>query len=243
MIEFFKRLYKYNQETFLTELYNALEERKKMMVVTANPETMMIGVQDQEFKELLMDNVTTIVADGIGVVKAANYININIPERIPGVLLAEKLLEYGNDLKRSIYLLGAKEEVILEMKQLILSNYPHLTYLGGMNGYVKDKDEAFNEIAKSKPDIVLVALGIPSQEKLIFKHINQFDHGIFVGVGGSFDVISGLKKRAPSIFIKLNLEWLYRITKEPSRMKRFYHSNIKFMKEVRKLRRETNTHD
>lgn len=75
----------------------------------------------------------------------------------------------------------------------------------------------FEKIAKEKPDIVLVALGIPLQEKLIYKHLDQFNKGIFVGVGGSFDVISGHKKRAPKIFIKLNLEWLYRILKEPKR--------------------------
>ena len=94
-----------------------------------------------------------------------------------------------------------------------------------------------NEVlSKEKPDIVLVALGIPLQEKLIYKHLNKFDKGIFVGVGGSFDVISGHKKRAPKIFIKLNLEWLYRILKEPKRLKRFYDSNVKFLFKVKKYK-------
>ena len=83
-------------------------------------------------------------------------------------------------------------------------------------------------------DIVLVALGMPIQEKLIYKHLNEFDKGIFVGVGGSFDVLSGTKKRAPEFFIQHNLEWLYRITKEPSRLKRFYNNNIKFLFNVNK---------
>ena len=89
---------------------------------------------------------------------------------------------------------------------------------------------------KQKPDIILVAWGIPAQEKLIYKHLDKFDKGIFVGVGGSFDVISGHKKRAPKIFIKLNLEWLYRIIKEPKRLKRFYDSNVKFLFKVRRYR-------
>ena len=70
--------------------------------------------------------------------------------------------------------------------------------------------------------------------KLIYKHLNEFDKGIFVGVGGSFDVLSGTKKRAPEFFIQHNLEWLYRITKEPSRLKRFYNNNIKFLFNVNK---------
>ena len=74
------------------------------------------------------------------------------------------------------------------------------------------------------------------QEELIYKHLNKFNKGIFVGVGGSFDVISGCKKRAPKIFIKMNLEWLYRIIKEPSRFKRFYNNNIKFIFNIKKYK-------
>ena len=74
-----------------------------------------------------------------------------------------------------------------------------------------------------------MALGIPKQETLIYKHLDEFEKGIFVGVGGSFDVICGLKKRAPKIFIKLKLEWLYRILKEPKRLKRFYQSHVKYL--------------
>jgi len=92
----------------------------------------------------------------------------------------------------------------------------------------------FEEIASLKPDVCLVALGIPVQEKLIYKHLDKFEKGIFVGVGGSFDVISGTKKRAPEFFIKCNLEWLYRIAKEPKRLKRFYNSNVKFIFAVKK---------
>ena len=94
---------------------------------------------------------------------------------------------------------------------------------------------AFKEIIKCKPDIVLVALGMPQQEELIYKYLDKFKKGIFVGVGGSFDVLSGTIKRAPKIFIKLNLEWLYRILKEPKRLKRFYNNNIKFILKIKKI--------
>ena len=75
---------------------------------------------------------------------------------------------------------------------------------------------------------------IPAQEKLIYQHLKDFNKGIFVGVGGSFDVLSGTKQRAPQFFIKYNLEWLYRIAKEPKRIKRFYNNNVKFILKLKK---------
>ena len=105
-----------------------------------------------------------------------------------------------------------------------------------MNGYTKDKDLFFDEISKTKPDIVMVALGIPNQERLIYKHLNKFDKGVFIGVGGSFDVLSGYKKRAPKFFVNHNLEWLYRITKEPKRLKRFWNNNVLFIFKIRKYK-------
>ena len=92
------------------------------------------------------------------------------------------------------------------------------------------------KIVKKNPDICLVALGIPEQEKTIARHIKEAKKGIYIGVGGSFDVLSGEKKRAPKLFIKLNLEWLYRIIKEPKRLKRFWNNNVKFLLKIKKLK-------
>ena len=103
---------------------------------------------------------------------------------------------------------------------------------------MQDKDAVFDEIAAIQPDLVLVALGIPVQELLIGKHYDKFQKGVFIGVGGAFDVLSGMKKRAPAIFIRYNLEWLYRIVTEPKRIKRFYRSNIKFILKVKAMRKK-----
>ena len=232
MKELFDKLYNKSEESFYKILDKNLKENKKTFIVTANPETFMMSEKDTEMRDLLLDKETILVPDGIGIVKAARMINYDIKERIAGIDIANKLLELGNKQKKSIYLFGAKQEVIDSMKEVLKNNYPNLKLSGTANGYEKDKDKVFEKIAKAKPDIVLVALGIPLQEKLIYKHLNKFDKGIFVGVGGSFDVISGHKKRAPKLFIKLNLEWLYR--KEPKRIKRFYDSNVKFLFKVKK---------
>lgn len=236
MKELFNKLYNKEANSFYNILKKNLKNNKKMFVVTANPETFMISEKDEEMKQMLLDKDTTLVPDGIGIVKAARMINYDVKERIAGIDIANKLLEYGNELNKSIYLFGAKQEVIDSMKKVLKEKYHNLKILGTANGYQKNKDQVFEKIAKLKPDIVLVALGIPAQEKIIYKHLNKFNKGIFVGVGGSFDVISGYKKRAPQIFIKLNLEWLYRILKEPKRIKRFYDSNVKFLFKINKYK-------
>ena len=94
--------------------------------------------------------------------------------------------------------------------------------------------DSVEAIQALQPDLVLVALGVPAQEKLIARHLGNFSKGVFIGVGGSFDVLSGSKRRAPALFVKTNTEWLYRILREPSRLGRFYRNNIKFLGEVRK---------
>lgn len=236
MKKLFERLYKDNCKSFYKLLKEKLKNNKKTFIVTANPETFMKYKTDEELKKLLLDDNTVLVPDGIGIVKAAKSLKYNIKERITGIDIAEVLLEYGEELKKKIYLFGSKQEVIDSMQKVLEKKYPNLKLVGSSNGYVEDKDEVFEEIAKLSPDIVLVALGIPAQEKLIYKHLDKFKKGIFVGVGGSFDVISGHKKRAPKLFVDLNLEWLYRVAKEPKRIKRFYENNIKFMFEIKKLK-------
>ncbi|MDD7150690.1 MAG: WecB/TagA/CpsF family glycosyltransferase [Lachnospiraceae bacterium] len=236
MRKLFDKLYKKSAQSFYEILSDNLKNNKKTFVVTANPETFMISEKNEDVRKMLLDKETVMVPDGIGVLKAGKKIGYNIEERITGIDIANELLKFGNEQKKSIYLFGSKQEVIDSMKIVIKEQYPNLKLVGTSNGYVTDKDKVFDEIVKLEPDIVLVALGIPLQEMLIYKHLNRFKKGIFVGVGGSFDVMSGMKKRAPKIFIKLNLEWLYRIMKEPKRFKRFYNSNVKFILEIRKYK-------
>ncbi len=237
MEKYYKVMYKDSANSFYNLLEDYLVNNKKEFIVTANPETFMKSLEDKEVTKLLSDKNTLLVPDGIGIVKSSKMLGYDITERITGIDIAYELLKLGNKYHKKIYLFGSMQKVIDMMLEVLKKDYPNLVIVGSSNGYVNDKDKVFDEISKLKPDIVLVALGIPLQEKLIYKHLNKFDKGIFVGVGGSFDVISGYKKRAPKIFIKLNLEWLYRIIKEPKRIKRFFESNVKFMIYNYKLRK------
>ncbi len=234
MKKYITKLYKKSKESYYKILEKDLKNKNKKFIVTINPETLMIAEKDIELKEILEDDSVSFVPDGIGVVKATKMIGVDVKERIPGIEIAEKLFEFANESKKSLYLFGAKQEVLNNLKEKIEKNYSNIKLLGMTNGYVENKEEEFQKIIKKEPDIVLVALGIPAQEKLIYKYFKDFKKGIFVGVGGSFDVLSGTKKRAPQIFIKTNTEWLYRILKEPKRIKRFWDNNVKFIFKIRK---------
>lgn len=236
MKKLFEKLYKNDCKSYYEYIKKKLIDNRKLFIVTANPETFMYAETDYDIRKIFNDKNVSIVPDGIGVVKAARIVGFNVTERITGVDIAVKLLEICNELNKSLYLFGAKQEVIDLMKQKLKENYPNVKLVGSSNGYVTDKDKVMKKISDKKPDVVMVALGIPTQEKLIYKHLNKFEKGILIGVGGSFDVISGYKKRAPKLFIKTNTEWLYRIICEPNRLKRFWNSNVKFLLKIRKYK-------
>lgn len=238
MREYFEKIYKGTTEEFYNLVKENLINEKKTFVVTANPETIMIAEENKILKEAVLSTESIVIPDGIGIIKGAKMLGYNqIDKTITGIEFVKKLLEDCNKYKKSIFLFGAKKEVIDALVNRIKKEYICIEIVGVEDGYVEDKQAVFDIIKQKNPDVTLVALGIPNQEILIYNNLKDFDKGIFVGVGGSFDVLSGTKKRAPKIFIKLNLEWLYRITKEPKRMKRFFNSNIKYVNKIRKERK------
>jgi N-acetylglucosaminyldiphosphoundecaprenol N-acetyl-beta-D-mannosaminyltransferase len=229
MKEYLSNLYTGSKESYYNYLLDLLHDESKEFIITVNPETIMTAYKNDTIANILQDKSNSLVPDGIAVVKKAKQLGIPVKERITGVDISEYLLQKGNDLYKSIFLYGAKEEVVSDLVKVINKKYPNLDVLGYSNGYIEDQDQVFEIIKNLKPDICLVALGIPNQELIINKHLKEFSKGIFIGVGGTFDVLSGHKKRAPKIFIKCHLEWLYRLIKEPKRLKRFWQNNIKFM--------------
>lgn len=231
--EYLRRVFPGTAEEFCQKAGQAMVSGERLFVITANPEILMHAGEDPAIREMLLDEETAVVPDGISVVKAMNLLGFPAKERITGVDLAEKLLKLAGQQGKSVYLLGAKEEVVSALAKKLRDQYPQIQ-VRYKNGYGKDKDADFREIEALQPDLVLVALGVPAQEKLIARHLGQFQKGVFIGVGGSFDVLSGSKRRAPALFVKTNTEWLYRILREPSRLKRFYRNNVRFLGQVRR---------
>lgn len=229
MKDILEKIYSEEENIFYSILEDLLTTNKKKFIITVNPEIIMKSYKNIEIKEMLLNDNNILVPDGISIIKKAKQYNINIKERITGVDISSKALEICNKNKKSIYLFGSKKEVLDKLIININQKYPNINIVGFSDGYVEDKDKIMQEIISLSPDLILIALGVPNQELLINKYIEKAKKGVFIGVGGTFDVLSGCKKRAPKLFIKLNLEWLYRIICEPTRLKRFIQNNIVFM--------------
>ncbi|SFE11324.1 N-acetylglucosaminyldiphosphoundecaprenol N-acetyl-beta-D-mannosaminyltransferase [Lentibacillus persicus] len=197
-----------------------LEAEKKSFIVTANPEIVMQTREDPRYKKSVQ-SADYVTPDGVGVLMAAKYLKLPLKERIAGYDLMLDLLQYANEHKLSCYFLGAKEEVNEKAVAEVKKQFPAIHIAGRHHGYFDIDDETItSEIERSKADLVFVALGLPRQELWISRHIDKFSKGLFMGVGGSLDGLAGTFKRAPDIWIKLNLEWLYRLLKQPTRFKR-----------------------
>lgn len=205
---------------FVNQLKNHINSQQKAFVITANPEIVMKANEEPDYMRVV-NQATYVTADGIGVVKAAKLLSTPLPERVAGYDTMIDLLELANHHHYRVYLLGAEQGTLEKAVRKINADYPYLEIVGSHNGYFDWKNNHIQlEIAETKPDLIFVALGVPRQENWIAQNIHLFNKGVFLGVGGSFDVLAGGVKRAPEVWQKANLEWFYRLLKQPSRIGR-----------------------
>ncbi|MDQ6986485.1 MAG: WecB/TagA/CpsF family glycosyltransferase [Mariprofundaceae bacterium] len=169
--------------------------------------------------------------DGMGVVWGARIMGFQVPERVAGVDLFHKLLQYAEQDGKKVFLLGAKKDVIDETARRVQYTYPGLKIAGHHHGYFWDDEEAVvRKIASSGADMLFVAITSPRKEQFIHRWRNQLGVNFAMGVGGTFDIVAGKSRRAPVWMQKSGLEWLYRIIQEPRRMwKRYLVTNSKYM--------------
>lgn len=229
MNKIFSNLLNMRSEDFYKLCRENIAAQKKMFVITANPEIFVKSLSEPEIAEILDSPESSVVADGIAIVQGAKFLGMPISDRITGIDLTTNLLDALHQAKGKLYLLGAAPDVMEKLVQRLKAEYSGIELVGFHDGYSFDEATVGTEILASQPDLCLVALGVPRQEQFIHKIYPLAQKGIFIGVGGTFDVLSGTKKRAPKLFIKLRLEWLYRITKEPWRLKRFVENNLRFV--------------
>ena len=143
-------------------------------------------------------------------------------EQIRGVDFSRELIKLASEKNYRVAFLGAKEEIINLAKENFLKEYPNLNFVYVRNGYFENENEIIEQIKNAQPQILLVGLGSPKQEEIILKLKSQLESCVMVGVGGSFDVFSGIVKESPIIWRKLGLEWLYRTLCQPERIKRIF---------------------
>lgn len=213
-------------------VHQYLKESKGLHIVTINPEMVALGNKNDEFGRILNEADLTI-PDGVGIKLALKIKGVS-QENIPGIEFSKKLISLCSLEGYTIGLLGAKEDVVQKAAQNLRNEFENLNITYVRNGYfsIEQEDVIKQEIKAISPRVMFVALGAPKQELLIAKLKKEMPETIFIGVGGSFDVWSGLVKRAPEIYQKLGLEWLYRTVKEPARFKRIFPALPLFLIQV-----------
>ena len=209
------------------------------LIFTPNSEIIYMAKNDEEFKKILnSSDINT--ADGIGVVYASKILKDPIPERVAGYDLSKNMLSYMNLNKLKLFLFGGKPGVADTAKENILKDYPDINICGTENGYFDNSDGIIEHINKEEPDFLFVCLGAPKQEKWMFENKDKLKCKVMMGIGGSLYVYAKTAKRAPKFFIALNIEWLYRLLKNPSRIGRmmalpkFGFAVLKYKKERKK---------
>lgn len=204
------------------ELLNIIDKYEKVSIISGNPEVLYNGLNNEELFKNFTDKNSIIIPDGVGVVLASKIIKSPVKEKIAGIELMDSILKKCSENGKAVYLLGTTEDVLKECERKLLIKYKNLNIVGKHNGFF-DMDnckDILEDIKESKPYALFIAMGCPRQEKFISKYMDELPCKSYMGVGGSFDVFAGKVKRAPRWMINCNLEWLYRVVKEPYRIKR-----------------------
>lgn len=212
------KIFKEDKKAFM----NYIENFEKVNIISGNPEVLFNGLNNHILKENFNNKDSVIIPDGVGTVLASKLIKNSVKEKIAGIDVVREVLIKADLEKKSIYLLGAKEEIIDKCVTNIKFEFPNLKIAGFHNGYfdLNNCDDIIEDICNSEPWAIFAAMGSPRQEIFIDKVMNKSNIHIFMGVGGVFDIFAGELKRAPKWMISLGLEWLYRVIKEPVRIKR-----------------------
>lgn len=189
-------------------------------VITINPEMIENAGQNPDFAEII-NSAELVIPDGIGVEIGLKILGYNV-RRIAGIEFSHRMIEECAKNSQSVALVGAKPQIVEKAKENLEKEISGLYITYAHDGYFSNDEEIINELKIRQPRLVLCALGSPKQEEFIIKAKQVLPNALFVGVGGSFDVWSGVVERAPEIYQKLGLEWLYRTVKEPKRFKRIF---------------------
>ena len=210
---------------------NAIVARKPIHHVVINAAKVVNAQKDNDLKESIV-NCDIINADGQAIVWASRFLNRGLPERVAGIDIMANLVKLAAEKKYRIFFLGAREEVVTKVVDTYTKEYGKEIIAGYRNGYFKkeEEQEVANQIAASGASILFVAMSSPKKEIFLNTYKDIIKTPFIMGVGGSFDVVSGLVKRAPMWMQKTGLEWFYRVIQEPRRMwKRYLFGNSEFI--------------
>ena len=192
-----------------------LMERRGAYVCTPNPEIVMAARREPEVMAAV-NGAELVLADGVGIVWAAKRFGTPLPGRVAGIDFLAALLDR---MSGTVYVLGGKPGVAEKAAERIAAAHPNVTVAGTHDGYFTDELALTAELGQTRPDLLLVCLGAPKQELWMAAH-RDLPVGLMIGLGGAVDVLAGTAERAPLGWRKHGLEWLYRLLRQPSRLKR-----------------------
>ena len=212
------KVFNETKENFLREI----DKRDKTIVISGNPEILYNGLENEKLNKLFNGKDSIIIPDGVGTVLAAKMVKNPVKEKIAGIEVMKAIIEKCEKEGKGIYLLGAEEEILKLCKENIKKTFPNIKIVGSHNGFfdLNNCDDIIEDIKKSNPWGLFIAMGCPRQENFIVNYIDELNCNFYMPVGGSFDVFAGKVNRAPKWMLSLGLEWLYRVLKEPWRIKR-----------------------
>ena len=223
-------------EESIDAAFDLISLDKVSQVVTINPEMFDRQKTDKDFKKII-DDAELVIPDGVGI-KLALMLHGHKVNRIPGIDFARKLLERCAKTSNPVAIIGSKEEVVNKAVENLKKEVEGINIVYYHNGFFDDENLIYNELKNANPKLVLVALGSPKQEYFIYKAKQILNPCLMVGIGGSLDVWSGVVQRAPVIYQKLGLEWLYRTIKQPERIKRIFPALPLFLLETLSYKRK-----
>lgn len=207
---------------------------KHGQIVTINPEMISAAQKNSDFAEII-NSAELVVADGIGVEIGLKILGYKV-KRIAGIDLGKALVEKFTASGKSVAMIGAKPGVVDSAVVNLSKEYQNLNVVYSHDGYFDNDEDIIESVISANPDLILVALGSPKQEFFIHNIKEKLPNSTLIGLGGSFDVWAGVVERAPKIYQKLGLEWLYRTLKEPKRFKRIFPTLPLFVLKVLKER-------
>ena len=215
------KIFRKSLEKALKKFQAMLHSDEVSTIFTPNTEFIMMANEDQDFKDILNRSDLNI-PDGFGLILASRIQHLGIEEKMAGVDFMGRMLEICAQDNLRIYLIGGAPGRAALATERIEEQFPGIRIGGSQHGYftADQEQEIVDSIASSESDILFVALGAPRQEKWIDANRHKLNVKVAMGVGGSIDIYAGEATRAPDIFIRLGLEWFYRLIKEPKRIGR-----------------------
>ncbi|MEG0371776.1 MAG: WecB/TagA/CpsF family glycosyltransferase [Clostridium sp.] len=208
-----------SMDEVILEVDRVISEEEKTFIVAINPEKIMKAQEDKELLKLI-NKANIKIPDGSGVVLASILKQGSIKGRVTGIDLFKNICFVGANREYKIFLLGSKKNVVERASQKLKEEIKGINIVGIQDGYFEDNKKVIKSINESGANVVFVAFGSPKQEKWITDNMDKINANVFMGVGGSFDVISGDIQRAPKWMQKCGSEWIYRLIKEPRRISR-----------------------